>query len=326
MLPIVKHPCDPIRDLILFFDIVHIIKSVRNNWLNLKDYEKVFIFPKFIECKPHDYTYAENIPPNNLRVSINISKLGIDTSSFSNSVYPTICYSAFEDIRTLFNSDKYNLFKRAPKLTSKVCWPSSLERQNVKLALGVFNESTSAGLLAYNLEKNIVDKTQTVEFLKLINDVWKIFNVNWVGKNIRFNDEMSAPLCLNDSRLLFLKNFVSWLECWRALPTANGKLSPQTFKSFIHTCKALPLLLELICTKYGFKYLLTSRIQNDPLEHHFGLYRQMSGSQYQISYCQILESERRLQLSNILKLFLIKTQSDTIERPTSLLEYLSTFL
>ena len=136
---------------------------------------------------------------------------------------------------------------------------------------------------------------------------------------------MSAPLSLNDSRLLFLKNFVSWLECWRALPTAKGKLSPQTFKSFIHTCKALPLLLELICTKYGFKYLLTSRIQNDPLEHHFGLHPQMSGSQYHISYCQILESERRLQLSIILKLFQIKTQSDTIEKPTSLLEYLSTF-
>ena len=115
LLPTVKHPCIPIRDLILFFDIVHIIKFVRNNWLNLKDYETVFIFPKFIECKPHDYTYAENIIPNNLRVSINISKLGIDTSSFSNSMYPTICYSAFEDIRTLFNSDKYNLFKRAPK-------------------------------------------------------------------------------------------------------------------------------------------------------------------------------------------------------------------
>ena len=155
LLPIVKHPCDPIRDLILFFDIVYIIKSVRNNWLNLKDYEKVFIFPKFIECKPHDYTYAENIPPNNLRVSINISKLGIDTSSFSNSMYPTICYSAFEDIRTLFNPDKYNLFKLAPKLTSKVCWPSSLERQNVKLALRVFNESTSAGLLAYNLKRTL---------------------------------------------------------------------------------------------------------------------------------------------------------------------------
>ena len=323
--PIVKHPCDPIRDLILFFNIVHIIKSVRNNWLNLKDCEKFFIFPKFTECKPHDYTYTENMPPNNLRVSINTSELAIDTSSFSNTLYPTICYSTFQDIRTLFNSDKCNLFKRAPRLTSKACWPSSLERQNVNLALRVFYESTSAGLLAYNLEKNIVDKTQTVEFLKLINDVWKMFNVNWVGKNICFNDEMSAPLCLNDSRLLFLKNFVSWLECWRALPTTKGKLSPQTFKSFIHTCKALPLLLELICTKYGFKYLLTSRIQNDALEHHFGLYRQMSGSQYHISYRQILESECRLQLSNILKLFQIRRESDTMERPTSLLEYLSTF-
>ena len=149
--------------------------------------------------------------------------------------------------------------------------------------------------------------------------------MNWIGNNIGFNDEMSAPLCLNDSRLLFLKNFVSWLECWRALPRANVKLSPQTFKSFIHSCKALLLQLELIWTKYGFKHLLTSRIQNDPLEHHFVLYGQMSGSQYQISYFQILESERRLQLYNILKLFLIKTQSDTIERPTSLLEYLSTF-
>ena len=43
----------------------------------------------------------------------------------------------------------------------------------------------------------------------------------------------------------------------------------------------------------------------------------MSGSQYHISYCQILESERRLQLSNILKLFQIKTQSDATEKPTS---------
>ena len=50
----------------------------------------------------------------------------------------------------------------------------------------------------------------------------------------------------------------------------------------------------------------------------------MSGSHYQISYNQILESERRLQLSNILKLFHIKTQSTTTEKPT-LMEYLGTF-
>ena len=66
---------------------------------------------------------------------------------------------------------------------------------------------------------------------------------------------------------------------------------------------------------------MTSRIQNDPLEHHFGLYRQMSGSNYNIPYCQILENERRFQLSNLLKFFTINQQSDKI----SLKKYLKFF-
>ena len=43
--------------------------------------------------------------------------------------------------------------------------------------------------------------------------------------------------------------------------------------------------------------------QTDALEHHFGLYRMMSGANYHIYYCQFLESERRLKVSTILNLF-----------------------
>ena len=88
--------------------------------------------------------------------------------------------------------------------------------------------------------------------------------MNWVGKNMRFNDDLSAPLYPNDSRLIFLKKVICWLDCWRDFPTIKRKLSPQTFTSFIHTCNALPLLLEMLCTKHSFQYPLTSRIQNDP--------------------------------------------------------------
>ena len=31
--------------LILLFDIVHIMKSIRNNWLNIKDFEKTLFIP-----------------------------------------------------------------------------------------------------------------------------------------------------------------------------------------------------------------------------------------------------------------------------------------
>ena len=52
--PKVQHPCNPQRSLILFFDFVHIIKSIRNNWLNLKNLDNTFIFPKFAECQLSD--------------------------------------------------------------------------------------------------------------------------------------------------------------------------------------------------------------------------------------------------------------------------------
>ena len=48
----------------------------------------------------------------------------------------------------------------------------------------------------------------------------------------------------------------------------------------------------------------------------------MSGSHYNISYCQILESERKLQLSNLLKfLYIEQAGSDTI----CIKEYLKSF-
>ena len=280
--PKVKHPCNPERSLILFFDIVHIFKCIRNNWLNIKDCESTFIFPKFNECLLAGGQCIKSIKSNtNLRISI--STANISTCHFtSKSLYPEICYAPFQDIRNLFKSDKSNILKRAPKLSAKACWPSALERQNVSLALKIFHESTSAGLLAWKMENKIVNNNQTVDFLILINQVWKTFNVNWFGKDIRFKDEYLAPIYPGDFRLQFLENVVSWLDSWINLPFVSGKLTPQTFTSFRHTCEALPMLVKRLTEQCGYQYLLTSRIQNDALEHHFGLYRQMSGSHFSL--------------------------------------------
>ena len=122
-------------------------------------------------------------------------------------------------------------------------------------------------------------------------------------KDIPFINDYSAPWYPNDSRLSFIQYVVDWLNCCNTLPGKIGKLTPQTFTSFRHTCMALPLLVNRLTSECNFEYLLTARIQNDPLEHHFGIYRQMSGAHYLITYAQILESERRLQISNILQLF-----------------------
>ena len=66
----------------------------------------------------------------------------------------------------------------------------------------------------------------------------------------------------------------------------------QTFTCFRYACIVIPQITNYLTETCGYSYLLTSFLHTDPLEHHFGLYRMMSGSNYHFSYIQILESER----------------------------------
>ena len=59
--------------------------------------------------------------------------------------------------------------------------------------------------------------------------------------------------------------------------------------SFRHSCMTLPKLVNYLTNGCKFCYMLTSFVHNNPIEHHFGLYRQMSGSNYNVSVCQVLE-------------------------------------
>ena len=83
----------------------------------------------------------------------------------------------------------------------------------------------------------------------------------------------------------------------------------------------LPQITNFLTENCDYLFLLTSFLQTDPLEHHFGLYRTMSCSNYHVSYLQILESERRLKVSNILNLF----SNQTVCNPTSLQDFIQSF-
>ena len=60
------------------------------------------------------------------------------------------------------------------------------------------------------------------------------------------------------------------------------------------------LVLEVIVNHHtkncGFTYVLSVFLQNDPTEHRLGIYRMMSGAQYNVTVCQILQSERLIKI------------------------------
>ena len=146
------------------------------------------------------------------------------------------------------------IINRAPKLASKTCWPSHLERQNVNLALKILYKSTAAGLSSFYNENTTNENRHTVKFIPLINKIWNIFNVNWIGKDIRFNNPNFAPLHLNDTKISFVNNVVKWLDCCKSIPTSIRKITSKTFTSFIHTCIALPLLVQRFTLECGFEF------------------------------------------------------------------------
>ena len=113
-----------------------------------------------------------------------------------------LSFARFQYIRLFYKKEHPSLIKQAHRLTSKACWPTMLERQNVNPALKIFDTSTYAVLTIYQATCTNLN-SQTPEFLDIIIMVWKILNVNTAHKHIRLNDAYSKPLEYNDVALSF---------------------------------------------------------------------------------------------------------------------------
>lgn len=100
----------------------------------------------------------------------------------------------------------------------------------------------------------------------------------------------------------YLNKLSNWLEIWEILSKGNlyRGLTTRTFEAFRSTCQSLIGVCKFSLTNFDIKYLLLGKFQTDLLEDRFSLYRQLSGSNYYISLVQILESEKKIRIKNLL--------------------------
>ena len=70
-----------------------------------------------------------------------------------------------------------------------------------------------------------------------------------------------------------------------------------------HTVSTTLEIVKSLFTVLNFKYVLLGKFQTDDLEARFGQYRQMSGACYNISFAQVIESEKKLKTLSIIKVF-----------------------
>ena len=126
------------QKIYLFFEAVHLMKSIRNNFFN----RKIFLLPSFLFENPCD--------------PINVPGGDISWQMF---------HQVFER-----DSNLHAHVKAPPKLPAKVLHPGNC-KQSVPIALAIFHPSTAAPIKHY-----FPDKTDSAELLNLFYTWWTISN------------------------------------------------------------------------------------------------------------------------------------------------------
>ena len=202
-------------------------------------------------------------------------------------------YISWRNIKEIFEEDmklKGNL-RKAPKLNYEALHPGH-KKQNVNLALAVFHETTIAACRYYFPSRNDV-----AGFLTLINYWWKIVN----SKQRYHPDPLANAKTPNDEKINFLSNFADWLDSWLKNGCTSFRFSKQIMSALIWTLRSQASLMKELFMSQEFKYILTVRLQSDPIERRFSQYRQLNGGHFLVSLREVSSSEKILLLRTLLK-------------------------
>lgn len=178
------NPDYPTKRIYVIHDPVHLFKNCRNNLMNA--HEQTLMFPCYDEV-------------------------------INDVAESKIFEASWKHIRTLYNSQTNSLLRTSHRLSVKSVFPSSFDRQRLKLVTDVFCESTIA---AFRLNPHTGG---TCFYLELVLKWFDILNVSSLGRDQRFRKHNFAPFTRDgyktDDRFKWLTvDMVKWLHVFMKDP------------------------------------------------------------------------------------------------------------
>ena len=196
----------------------------------------------------------------------------------------------WKDLYDIYDLDKQleGHMRKAPKLSYQALHPGN-NKQNVPLAIALVYETTVAAAKSYFSER-----PDLANFLYIFHVWWTISN-----SKVRFTPNFLGNAAVpGDMKTDFFGALADWIEEWCSSPAF--KLTAQTKSALIYTLRAQDLLIDELLLD-GYEFVLTARLQSDPIERRFSQYRQMSGDRFLVSLREVLTSERILKCKSLIK-------------------------
>lgn len=185
--------------------------------------------------------------------------------------------------------------KAMPKITDAHLNPNNFEKMKVNYAFHLFSSEVLHGLFLYKKEiaKTCAYREPTERFIAFIQKLISVMTSRVPAAALRKNSEGEKVL----------RNALEYLDRWEATtgPKKEGFLSKSTAEGLRVTLKGTLQLFEYLTESVGYKYLLTSRLSQDPIEKLFGIIRQFSGCNDHPTSSQFLTAVNCLSFHNLVK-------------------------
>ena len=183
-----------------------------------------------------------------------------------------------EPLEQLVAYEERGVFKKAFKISSTHLTVSGTERQRVNLAVQVLSNTVGLALVDLGEKGKITSEFwKALSELILLSDKWfDIFNVSQIS-------QLTAPFTANVDQMAILTSVINLMkalrvEYWSEKENKLVYRSNPFQKGIIVSSLSLINLSEDLKKLYGNQYILTRRLNQDALEHLFGIIRQMGGT------------------------------------------------
>ena len=90
---------------------------------------------------------------------------------------------------------------------------------------------------------------------------------------------------------------------WNTKTEKQGHLTKETSTALIYTVDTLVLLVKFLLQHLKLQFVLLGKFPADNLEDRFGQYMILSGSNYLVFVNEVLQSENKLKVHSLLKLY-----------------------
>ena len=175
---------------------------------------------------------------------------------------------SFKFIQQMYHLEKQSSLRLCPKLTDDHFYLKPFKKMRVKLATQVLSHSVSTAIRTYvHFDKLDKSALPTADFVEHIDKLFDIMNSRF-NANHKWRKSLTEK---SQDQLAVLNEAPNWLASWTFGGDKEMKLP--FHEGLILTVRSIHLAALYLLTQKHFKYVLTSRFNQDIVENWFSCIR-----------------------------------------------------